>query len=213
LSAGDSFLRSIFNDMEYRYRIKREVYRRELHEKHKLPVIFVHELLQCPLRQDFAQKFPEVEMASLYNSRFVVGYLIEEAVKKITGARELECHRIVETQNGKYVVAGTADAFLEEEDAILEVKYLTGMFGAPHEHHILQLQLYLYLSGKKKGELWMFSPEGALFQPVEPASEQQVAELVESHTAKNPAPKWEWECTHCLYEEWCVSSLRKVRKK
>jgi len=211
LSAGDSFLRNIFNDMEYRYRIKREVYRRELQE---MPVIFVHELLQCPLKQDFAQKFPEVEMASLYNSRFVVGYLIEEAVKKLTGARELECYRIVETQNGSYVVAGTADAFLEKEDTIIEVKYLTGLYGSPHTHHILQLQLYLYLSGKSRGELWMFSPEGAFAYPVEPANDQQVAELVESYLAKNPTPKWEWECERgCVFEEWCGSSLRKVRKK
>jgi CRISPR-associated exonuclease Cas4 len=167
------------------------------------------------LKQGFAQKFPEIEMASLYNSRFVVGWLIEEAVKKLMGAKELKCHRIVETQSGRYVVAGTADAFLEEEDTVIEVKYLTGMFGAPHEHHILQLQLYLYLSGKKKGELWMFSPEGSFAQPVEPASEQQVAELVESHVAKNPAPKWaDWECAKgCVYEEWCGSSLRKVKKK
>jgi CRISPR-associated exonuclease Cas4 len=200
--------------MERRYRVEREAYRRELQEKYKLPVIFVHELLQCPLKQDFAQKFPEIEMASLYNSRFVVGWLIEEAVKKLTGAKELKCHKAVETQNGRYVVAGTADAFLEKEDTVIEVKYLTGMFGAPHEHHILQLQLYLYLSGKKRGELWMFSPEGTLFQPVEPASEQQVAELVESHVARNPAPKWaDWECNLCLYEEWCGSSLRKVRRK
>ena len=196
MSIGDAFLRSIFNDMERRYRVEREAYRRELQEKYKLPVIFVHELLQCPLKQDFAQKFPEIEMASLYNSRFVVGWLIEEAVKKLTGAKELKCHRVVETQSGRYVVAGTADAFLEKENIVIEVKYLTGLYGSPHTHHILQLQLYLYLSGKERGELWMFSPEGAFAQPVEPASEQQVAELVESHIARNPAPKWEWECIH-----------------
>lgn len=211
-TVGESFLRSIFNDMERRYRVEREAYRRELEKRYGAPVIFVHELLQCPLKLEFAEKFPEIEMAGQINPRFIIGYLVEEAVKSLTGAKELKCHRVIKTPSGEYVIAGSADAHLEKEDILIEVKYLTGMYGTPHQHHVLQLQLYLWISGKQRGELWMFSPEGAFAEPVQPAADQQVIELVESYVKKNPVPKYSWECEHCPYEEWCGRSLKKARR-
>jgi len=210
---SERFLRRLFNEMEKRYRVERELSRRELSEKHKAPVIFVHEILQCPLKQDFSQQFPEIEMASIYNSKFVVGWLIEEAIKKLTNSREKPCYKIIDVDGEKYVLAGSMDVFIAEDSTAIEVKYLTSMYGAPHIHHILQLQLYLFLAGLNHGELWMFSPEGTLFEEVTPLDEDHVKELVRSYVERLNIPRWDWECTRCLYEEWCGKSLRKMRKK
>ena len=212
MKRGEKFLRDLFNQMEKRYRFEREMFRRQLEEKYKAPVIFVHELLQCPLKQELAEKFPEIEMASMYNPRFVVGWLIEEAVKKLTDSGEKTFHKVVDTDGGRFVLAGTADIVLEG-DTVVEVKYLSGMYGTPHEHHILQLQLYLFLGDFESGELWMFSPEGVVAEEVKPIEQARVRELVEAYLSRRDAPRWEWECERCIYEEWCARSLRKVRRK
>jgi len=213
MSAGDRFLRRLFDEMERRYRVEREEWRAELREKYGAPVLFVHELVECPKKREMRLRFPEIELASTYNPRFVVGWLIEEGVRRVLGVGEDQrrWERLVETQDLRAVVAGSIDARDPETGRPIEIKYLTSLYNAPHEHHELQLSIYLWGVGEPEGELWMISPEGAIFLPVSAASDEAVIQLVSNALRAERAPMWQWECDHCQFEKFCPSSASRRR--
>ena len=216
MSAGERFLRKLFDDMEQRYRVLREERRAELQEKYKTPIFFVHELLECPHKREMRLKFPEIEVASMYNPRFVIGWLIEEGVKRILGVKEDQHYWERQVMvNGKTItIAGSIDSRDPETGKVVEIKYLSSLFNTPHEHHVIQLRIYLWGVGEPEGELWMFSPEGSVFIPVEAMDDGEVASLVASALSGDRIPMWPWECDLCGYERFCSYSMsrRRVRR-
>ncbi|MEM2587930.1 MAG: hypothetical protein QXV23_06485, partial [Candidatus Bathyarchaeia archaeon] len=89
--------------MILKYRIEREERREKLSKEFDGGrVIFVHELLECPHKQRMRERFPEIELASALSPRFVVGWLIEEGVRKIVGAESVQWHKRLDNT----VVAG-----------------------------------------------------------------------------------------------------------
>ena len=215
MSAGERFLRRLFDEMEKRYRIEREERRAELQEKYKTPIFFVHELLECPHKREMRRKFPEIEIASMYNPRFVVGWLIEEGVKNILGVREEQYYweKQVVVDGQTITIAGSIDSRDPETGKVIEIKYLSSLFNTPHEHHVLQLRTYLWGVDEPEGELWMFSPEGSVFIPVEAMTDEEVSKLVATALSGDKIPMWPWECDHCGFERFCSYSVSKRRVK
>ena len=216
MSAGERFLRRLFDEMEKRYRIEREERRAELREKYGTPIFFVHELLECPHKREMRRKFPEIEVASMYNPRFVIGWLIEEAVKYLLGVKQEQYYwdRQIEVNGEKITIAGGIDSRDPETGKVIEIKYLSSLFNTPHEHHVLQLRIYLWGVREPDGELWMFSPEGVVFIPVQAMSDEELSQLVEPALKGDKIPMWSWECDHCPFERFCSYSIskRRVRK-
>jgi CRISPR-associated exonuclease Cas4 len=210
MSVAEDFLTGIFIDMDYKYNIEREKWREEL-KKFGEEVYFVHELCECAEKRRMRERFPEIAKASIYNPRFVVGWLIEEAVRaRIGNSEERRVYKIVEVGGKKVVIAGNIDIIKPENKKVIEVKYLTGLYGTPHEHHKLQLSLYLWLKNEEKGELLEISPEGVIGIEVESAKDEDVIELI-----KNPKiPMWpDFECRLCAYEPWCPYSTAREKRK
>lgn len=215
MSAGERFLRKLFDEMEKRYRIEREERRAELQEKYGAPVFFVHELLECPHKREMRKKFPEIEVASMYNPRFVVGWLIEEAVKHLLGVKQEQYYwdRLVTVDGQTIVIAGGIDSRDPETGKVIEVKYLSSLYKSPHEHHIMQLGIYLWGVGEREGELWEFSPKGTVFLPVEALTDEEVENIVRDAIKGDKMPKFEFECDFCWFERFCSHSISKRRVK
>jgi len=216
MNIGEIVFNTVVEQMIEKYRERRADRRRELAKKYGADdVVFVHELVQCPLKREFAAKYPEIDAASMYNPRFVVGQLIEDAVKlHLSSKMDLEegyFDMVLEVGGKKIVVAGSSDIYIAG-DSVVEVKYLTGMYSAPHDHHIKQLSIYLLLGGLDSGQLLQVSPEGIKSVEVGPATEEELEKMVENLLNKTVAPLYEWECKLCPYEFLCSRSVARERR-
>jgi len=206
----------VVEQMIRRYKTERLERKSELMKKHRADdVLFVHELVQCPLKRVYAAKYPDIEDASIYNPRFVVGQMIEDAAKLyLSSEMDLEdrtFEKVVEVNGRKIVVAGSMDAYVSDGNAI-EIKYLTGLYNTPHEHHVKQLAIYLNLAGLQKGELLQISPEGIKSVEVGPISDEELLAAVDNALRLGEAPLWDWECRLCWYEFLCNRSLAREKK-
>lgn len=212
-TVGEKFLRKLFDEMEARYVISREERRQQLEEKYGAPVYFVHEILECCNKDRMRAMFPEIAAAEMYSPRFVVGWLIEEGIKKVLGIETEQVHwdRLVEVDGESVVVAGSADLVDGDSGKVIEIKYLTTLWKSPHEHHVLQLAMYLWGMGKRRGELWEISPEGVVSIEVEALSHEAALEHIRRKMRGEKAPVWDWECDFCPFEKFCPDSVSRRR--
>ncbi|MEM2365648.1 MAG: hypothetical protein ABIM44_04955 [candidate division WOR-3 bacterium] len=208
MSVVDRFLQEIFDDMILKYRIDRDEWIKEL-SKLGDEVFSVHELVECSHKRVMREKFPDIERASIFNPRFIVGWLIEEAVKARLGdGKEHKHYKIIEVDGKRYVISGFIDC-VTKDGTVVEIKFLSGLYGSPHTHHILQLSLYLWILGKEEGELLEISPEGTVGITVKAATDETVIDLI-----KNPKiPRWDFECQSCNFESFCAYSKTRERKR
>jgi len=199
----------IFSDMAKKYILSREELRIKYREDGKI-LLFVHEICECSEKRKMRLRFPELERAETYNARFVIGELIEEALKKRFKNEGNSIYTKELSVDGKqYVICGTVDIIDPESRTPIEVKYQTALKDEPKEHHVLQLRLYLWLLNAERGELLYVSPEGLKSFIIErPLSEKEIIELIKSERA----PRWiEWECKYCQYQQFCSKAIIKYR--
>ncbi|MBO3768084.1 MAG: hypothetical protein QXS21_03155 [Thermoproteota archaeon] len=193
---------SIFHDLLKKYLDERERVREIWKAKGK-EVVFVHELCECAYKRKLRLIFPEIEKASFFNPRFLVGHFIELAVKILLNDQKDHLVSKELFVNGKQLlVCGHIDAIFNELP--VEIKYQTDLQGIPHEHHILQLKLYSWLSNSSFGLLVYISPEGVkIFKIENDLNDEKVIELFR----KESSPMWvEWECNYCVFERFCEKS-------
>lgn len=188
--------------------------REELRAKYRdagKTLLFVHEICECSEKQKMRLRFPELMKAETYNARFAVGELIEEALKqRFRNEGDFTYIKELNIDGKPYVICGTVDIIDPETKTPIEVKYQTALKDEPKEHHVLQLRLYLWLTGAGKGELLYVSPEGLKSFTIEnPLEEKEIAELIKGEKA----PRWvEWECKYCQYQPFCNKSIATHRK-
>jgi CRISPR-associated exonuclease Cas4 len=212
---AETLFRIVLSQMVERYRAEREARRRELLNKYRSEVVFVHELVQCPLKRIYSARYRAIDEASLYNPRFIVGQMIEDAAKlHLSSEIDLESRnveKLIEVDGQRVVVAGSIDAYSSGHGAI-EIKYLTGLYNTPHDHHIKQLAIYLNLAGLQKGELLQISPEGIKSVEVSPISDDELARMVRNTLTGETAPLYDWECKLCQYEFICPRSVAREKR-
>jgi CRISPR-associated exonuclease Cas4 len=209
MSASERCIEKLFLDMRQKYIEERERMREKFKREGK-QVIFVHELCECSEKRKMRQRFPDIERAEIYNPRFAIGQLIEEALRQRFGGEERKCTKELVVDGKPYLISGMIDIVEPEEKIPIEVKYQTSIQEKPLEHHILQLKLYLWLIGSERGELIYVSPEGLKFFIVrEPLTEREVVELIKDRKS----PRWpEWECQYCPYHQFCNRANCRHRK-
>jgi len=201
----------IFLDMSEKYIKSRGKLRAKYRREGKV-LLFVHELCECSHKRKMRQRFPEIERAETYNPRFVVGQLIEEALKHRFQNEGNYNHTKELVVDGKtYVISGMVDIIDPETNTPIEVKYQTFLQGKLYEHHVLQLRLYMWLVNAKRGELLYVSPEGIKsFIIRKPLTDRKIIELIR----EEKTPRWtEWECYYCSYQQFCNRSNCKHRKR
>jgi CRISPR-associated exonuclease Cas4 len=151
------------------------------------------------------EKFPDLELALIYNPRFVVGLMIENEIRqRISGSKVTKVVSIKGLNNEDIVISGEPDIITENK--IIEVKYQTVIQDLPLKHHVLQLELYLWLFGYDNGTLLYVSPEGIKsFEVKNRLTIDDVVSLIKDEKI----PRWEWECSYCIFNQFCSYAVKK----
>nr|WP_234097619.1 CRISPR-associated protein Cas4 [Sulfolobus islandicus] len=169
--------------------------------------VYVTDLVRCPLKAKYELLYPELKDAEAYTPSFILGDLVhkglEEFLKeKFNAELEVEGAKQLQIDGKTITLKGRADALTN--DYVIEIKSSRADRGLPHEHHILQLRLYLWLFNKSKGVLVYITPDRITeYEINNPPDEAEVLELVEDFMKAKNAPKFKWECGYCTFSVLC----------
>lgn len=185
-------------------------------------VYWVTDLVSCSSKRGFALKYPELELAELFNPAAVMGALVHAGLGLLLaraleaeGARvELEVESSLEVNlgaasqgSGKAVVKGRADAIVTARDGArygVEIKTSRSDLSLPMEHHLDQVRIYNLLFNLERSYLLYVTPERiAQYEVSERASVEEVARRILG--AKSP--RYPWECRYCPFAVLCPSKL------
>lgn len=195
--------------VEKLYRKKLEDYLSHTKEENTL---YVTDLLRCPLKIEFEKQYKELALSEVFTPATVMGDIVhsglEEFIKSSFTDSQVEVDVEKEVQiNGKSVkIKGRMDAIagINGEKVVIEIKSARADKGLPHEHHKAQLQIYLWMTGFKKGILIYITPDRITeYEITEPADEIGVIRLVEETLNKTRVPRYNWECSYCVYSGIC----------
>jgi len=196
-----------------------ELRHREL-EKHKREpeVYWITDLCRCPLKREFELKYPELIEASIYNPHFIIGDLIHMGlVEVLRRAKAADLHRFeIEAEienskelvigNRKVIVKGRVDVIMRNDDQKIGIEIKTSKKDTriPHENHIQQCRLYLWLFSLDYMLLLYLTPDRiAEYKIEEGVSEEEVISLLSDRTA----PRYTWECGYCPFAIMCSQKV------
>jgi CRISPR-associated exonuclease Cas4 len=174
--------------------------------------IYVTDLIYCPLKYYFQRIYKEIALAEGFNPVTIYGEAvhigIEEVLKRIFGSdnvkTEVEFEKEFGVEGKVFIVRGRVDAIVG--NYIIEIKSGRSDANIPHQHHVLQARLYLWLTGLKKAILLYITPNRvSQYIVTEPSSDGEVSDLIRSLLMRSPAPRYNWECLHCSYAILCPS--------
>ncbi len=174
--------------------------------EHEETRIHVHDLVRCKHKSYMETIFPE--FASVASPVLFIGEAVDEFTKLLVTrfkeifpnleSTEKEIEKTVEYDDKIITIVGRPDILLK--DAVIEIKYSRLVNEEPLEHHLNQLKLYIFLTGKPRGYLIYFMPTGIReFIVEEEITEDFVKSLIDSWKS----PRYEWECQYCNYRYIC----------
>jgi len=159
--------------------------------------IWVSELIQCKQKAKFTQEFPEI---MTIEPRLILGKIVHQGLQKFLEEKfeadiEVECSKEIE----EYIIKGRIDALTESR--VIEIKYAQDVVGGkPYDHHIEQVKLYMWLTGRMEGILIYITPKRLLeFTIQTPATDDQVLWLIDNWRS----PRYDWECKYCSFAVIC----------
>jgi len=173
-------------------------------------IIHVTELISCPLKIEYLMKYPEVGKGQLLNSTFLSGIIMHKGLvqflrehSKYTVLEEVEVQKSI----GDWTIKGRVDCWLTSnsgEDLIIEIKTSRRDIGLPHQHHIEQLKLYLWITGVKNGLLVYITPDRITEYEVKSTlTDSEVQNYIDDFIKKTRVPRFPWECSYCLWSNIC----------
>jgi len=206
------------------FRAERDRHRRED------GVVWVTDLTSCRLKEEFSRKYPELEMAELFNPVTVTGTLVhyglEYLFSKMFGGDyqvhvepEASLEVAVGGQTGfppvepvsprTVTVKGRIDVILERggERVGVEIKTARSDLSLPHEHHVDQVKIYNTIFNLSKSYLIYVTPDRISQYAVDKA--MPVSEIAR-RVVDGAAPRYHWECQYCPFAVLCP---RKVTQR
>jgi len=193
------------------------------HSKHfpRNPSEFwVTDLTRCSRKRELELSYPEFTWFNVFNTRLIIAELIHKGLEYLAECKllvglphnvhtELMFEKTLDLDDENVVVTGRPDLTFEHEDeikAVVDIKFVVGLRGVPHEHHKLQIALYKWISGAENGYLFYVSPEGFSQHRVDSTIDDNgVKKLI----AEKKAPRYSWECGYCVYARFCSSAIRR----
>jgi len=165
-------------------------------------VVWVHELCECPEKAKFECDFPDLAATVRYKPAVMLGELIHIALEKWGLEYTPQVyHKTLDVDGERVMVAGMPDYVSKSLDTVVDFKYSAHIGQEPLQHHVLQVQLYMWLCDVKNGELWYFTHDS--FKPFSidiPASDENVMQEIRHRST----PRWpEWECKYCEFRQIC----------
>jgi len=181
---------------------------------------WVIDLTRCSRKRDIEFTYPEFTWFYTFNTRLVIGELIHKGLEYLAECglihglqydvhTELMFEKTLDLDGRSIIVVGRPDLTFEVEDeieAVVDIKCVTRLHGAPYEHHELQVALYKWLSGANSGYLLYVSPQGFVQRKVEKTvSDDDVKQLI----TEKKIPRYTWECEYCAYARFCSDAVRR----
>lgn len=177
---------------------------REL-EKHERDGIWVTDLIRCPLKKEFEEKYPELYRASVFTPNTILGSLVHVGLESILSSElNAEIEVKAEKQIGEYKIVGRIDAIVGKVG--IEIKTSRADIDIPYEHHVLQAKIYNWLYDLEKTVLVYVTPDRFAEYCVEDrVSEDEILKLI----VEKIAPKYDWECRYCHFSVICPNKRRR----
>ena len=167
---------------------------REL-EKHERDGIWVTDLIRCPLKREFEEKYPELHRASIFAPNMILGSLVHVGLENILSS---ELNAEIEVKAEKYIgehkIVGRIDAIVGKVG--IEIKTSRADIDIPYEHHVLQARIYNWLYDLEKTVLVYVTPDRFTEYCIEDkASEDEILKLI----VEKRAPRYDWECSTATF--------------
>jgi len=192
----DTFTKHLINDII--------IETKEHYKNKKENEIWVCELVSCQRKSIINKIYAEY---FLLEPVLVLGQLVHKGFQKwleeeFGAETEIEFEKHIDM----YTIKGRVDAIANRE--VIEIKYARDIRGnEPYEHHVLQLQLYLWLAEYEKGRLFYITPHRLIeFTITREMTDDGVLMLIDNWQS----PMWDWECDYCRF--YCVCNLGKRRR-
>lgn len=179
---------------------------REEREKHKREtgVLWVTDLVRCPLKRDFEDKYPELLGGLTLRPSILAGKVAHVGMEAILERRlngvaiEVEGERELEVEGTEIRVRGRIDAVVGSEG--IELKTARADLGIPQKHHVDQARAYNWLFDLKGTVLLYITPDRITqYRIDERMDDSEVKERILS----SEAPRYDWECGYCPYSVVC----------
>ncbi len=179
-------------------------------------LIWVSALAQCPRRWLYMLKFPEA-MQVQFKGSFVLGRAAHAGLQQLLqnyysalGYDRVEVEvevekRLVLADGRDVLLTGRIDAlaYRGDEKVVYEIKTARSDAGLPHEHHLLQLRIYMNMVNAARGVLLYLTPDRvAEYFVDEPIGNEELEDLVKEFL-EFKGPRYDWECSYCVYSTIC----------
>jgi len=197
----NNFLAWLQNVMERKYDDRRFEFQRNLRDEVDR-IVWVHELCECPEKVRFEIDFPQLAENVRFKPAVMLGELIHIALEKWGLEYTPQVyHKILDVDGERVMVAGMPDYVSKSLDTVVDFKYSAHIGQEPLQHHVLQVQLYMWLCDVKHGELWYFTHDSFKSFSIDmPASDENVIHEI----LYRSIPRWpEWECKYCECRQIC----------
>ena len=174
-------------------------------EKHERDGIWATDLVRCPLKREFEEKYPELYRATVFTPNTILGSLVHLGLENLLSSElNAEIEVKAEKQIGEYKIIGRIDAIIGKVG--IEIKTSRADIEIPYEHHILQAKIYNWLYDLEKTVLVYVTPERFAEYPIEDRlTEDEILRLI----VDKKAPRYEWECRYCHFAVICPNKVRK----
>lgn len=168
-------------------------------------VVWVTDLTTCSLKRKLAEENPIIDASTIYNLATVIGDLVHVGLETLMKEWFKIETEVEYTKQFKGVyIRGRVDAVLRDYDLGVEIKTARSDLNLPHEHHITQSSIYLWLADLKKIYLTYITPDRMTeYEVSTPIKEDELAKLL----SENKAPRYNWECKYCQYDIICPNKL------
>lgn len=205
-----------FSVIELLFSVRR---RERAQHKREPETYWVTDLVRCPLKREFEEKYPELVEQHVFHPVFILGDLVHAGLERLL-QEELAQHGAsveVEVEGVKKVklpgkglvrIKGRMDVLVELGDKRIgiEIKTARGDAGLPLQQHVDQVKLYNWLFDLSSSVLVYVTPERVTEYTVADAfDESDVAEMVLS----SESPRYAWECGYCSFAVLCPNKVKR----
>lgn len=190
--------------VELLYNERRKEYMDRLEDMSNPKILYVTDLVSCSHRFWFRIKFPELVFS--FEPVAILGGLVHRGLENILRDHGFEIEypieKTVTVNDVEYVVKGRVDAWREDTGEVVEIKTARSGQGVPHEHHIMQLLIYLNILKARQGVLIYITPD-RLIEYTVMFQEVNLEKFVEEVVNDSRHPRWDWECRYCIFNKLC----------
>jgi CRISPR-associated exonuclease Cas4 len=179
----------------------------QLKHERKEGEVYVTDLLECGLKRRFEETFPEVARADYFNPATLLGDVVHAGVRELLqGMPDAQFEVEGEMEFGGLKIKGRADMLLP--DRVVDFKFVRSSYRVPHNHHVLQVRIYMRMFSKPKGSLLYLATDRIteIDEDIEPSLGIPITdEELKTLLSRRDAPMWpEWECEYgCPWTSVC----------